>query len=129
MRSDRKKEAERKEAEQKLIDEAHQKKCKTKFLKVLERILENKFYTAFMTIITIFALFGDDIRLLIFPKVVDDYFYGMSTACLVFFSIEIIMASLSKEGYFLGFYFWLDLVSTISLVTDIGWFMSLILGD
>ena len=82
-----------------------------------------------MTIITIFALFGDDIRLLIFPKVVDDYFYGMSTACLVFFSLEIIMCSLSKKDYFLGFYFWLDLVSTISLVTDIGRLMTLILGD
>jgi len=44
------------------------------------------------------------------------------------FTIEIIVASISKEDYFLSFYFWLDLVSTISLITDIGWIMNAMLG-
>jgi hypothetical protein len=46
-----------------------------------------------------------------------------------FFMLEIIIASISKEGYFLGFYFWLDLVATVSLIFDIGWFWEAILGD
>ncbi len=82
-----------------------------------------------MTIVTIYALFGDDIRLLIFSKVVDDYFYALSAVSLVLFSIEIILASLAQDHYFLGFYFWLDLVSTISLISDIGWIMDAILGN
>ena len=104
------------------------KYCYLKTKKVLYCILENKFYTAFMTIVTIYALFGDDFRLLIFRKGADAYFYGLSTASLLFFSIEILIASISKAGYFIGFYFWPDLVSTVSLITDIGWVMDPIMG-
>lgn len=31
------------------------------------------------------------------------------------------MASYAQEEFFLGFYFWLDLVATLSLISDIGW--------
>jgi hypothetical protein len=46
----------------------------------------------------------------------------------MFFLIEVIMSSLAKDDYFLGFYFWLDLIATISLITDIGWIWDKILG-
>merc|ERR1712216_427068 len=36
---------------------------------------------------------------------------------------------LAKPGYVLGFYFWLDLASTLSLVPDIGWIWSPIVGE
>ena len=39
------------------------------------------------------------------------------------------MASFAKEDYFNGFYFWLDIISTVSIITDIGWVMEGILGD
>lgn len=38
------------------------------------------------------------------------------------FSIEIILSVLTKEGYFLSFFFWLDTISTISLLLDINMF-------
>lgn len=38
------------------------------------------------------------------------------------------MASIAQKDYFLGFYFWLDTISTLSLLTDIGWLMEAILG-
>jgi hypothetical protein len=56
-------------------------------------------------------------------------FYGLSCGALAAFSIEIILASIVKDDYFLGFYFWLDLVSTVSLITDIGWIMNGIMGN
>jgi hypothetical protein len=37
------------------------------------------------------------------------------------FAAEIIVASIVKEGYFLSFYFWLDVVSTITMIPDVGW--------
>jgi len=40
--------------------------------------------------------------------------------------LKLILASIAKEDYFLGFYFWLDLVATVSLIFDIGWFWDLI---
>ena len=42
--------------------------------------------------------------------------------------IEIVMASIVKDGYFLSFFFWLDVVSTITMIPDIGWIWSLIIS-
>jgi hypothetical protein len=33
-----------------------------------------------------------------------------------------------RDDYWLGFYFWLDIISTVSLIFDIGWIMDLIVG-
>jgi hypothetical protein len=82
-----------------------------------------------MILVTIYALFGDDFRVLTTPVEADEYFYSITTISLVLFLVEIFFASIAKENYFLGFYFWLDLISTISLVTDIGWIMDLLTGD
>jgi hypothetical protein len=81
-----------------------------------------------MTIVTFYALFGDDVRSLAFGVDADATFYGLTIAAMSLFAIEIILASIAKEDYFLGFYFWLDTVATISLVFDIGWFWAAILG-
>ena len=53
----------------------------------------------------------------------------MTSVAMALFGIEIILASLAKDDYFLGFYFWLDLISTVTLIFDIGWFWDLILGS
>jgi len=45
---------------------------------------------------------------------------------MLLFIIEIIIASYCKIGYFGSFFFWLDVLSTISMVFDIGWFMDLV---
>lgn len=47
---------------------------------------------------------------------------------MTLFMLEIVIASIAKEDYFLGFYFWLDLVATLSLIFDISWFWAAILG-
>jgi len=46
-----------------------------------------------------------------------------------FFILEIILACVAKEGYIGSFYFWLDILSTISMITDIGWLMNLMIGN
>ena len=81
-----------------------------------------------MTIITIFALFGDDLRLVAFEKGADNTFYFITSISLGFFALEIIFSSLVKKEYFLGFYFWLDVVATVSLIFDIGWIWDTIIG-
>lgn len=43
----------------------------------------------------------------------------MTMIALLLFTFEIISMSLVNAGYFLGFYFWLDVMSTASLITDI----------
>lgn len=74
-----------------------------------------------MTLITLYALFGDDIRVLTTDKDGDSSFWVCNIIAMIAFSIELIIASLCRKDYFNGFFFWLDLVSTISLLLDIGW--------
>jgi hypothetical protein len=74
-----------------------------------------------MTIITLYALFGDDIRVLTTDKHGDPTYWTLNIIALISFSLEIIVASLCKENYFNGFFFWLDTISTISLLLDIGY--------
>ena len=93
----------------------------------IERFLNHWAVTTFMTIVTVYALFGDDVRQLAFPKSADVIFYGLTIVAMFFFMLELVLASIAKEDYFLSFYFWLDLVSTVSLIFDIGWFWDAIL--
>lgn len=81
-----------------------------------------------MTIITVYSLFGDDVRLLAFDVRADTTFNILTAISFVAFSLEIVLACIAKEDYWLGFYFWLDLVSTVSLITDIGWIMDAMMG-
>ena len=77
-----------------------------------------------MTLITVYALFADDFRVLIFTKSADNVFNTLTTIAFVSFMLELFLSCLAKDDYFLGFYFWLDLVSTLSLIMDIGWIMN-----
>ena len=68
-------------------------------------VLESARGVAFMTIVTMYALFADDVRLLAFDASDDPAFVALTFACLALFSLE--MALLRREeGYPLGFYFW-----------------------
>jgi hypothetical protein len=94
----------------------------------MERILDGPVFTVWMTTLTVFALFGDDIRVLAFTKYGDDVFFGISTVCLFFFALELILSSIVKPKYLGSFYFWLDLIATLSLFPDVGWLWALIVN-
>jgi len=85
--------------------------------------------TLFMTIVTLYALFGDDIKIAVFTKQDDNVFNYITTFALGFFAVEITINALVQDNYFNSFYFWLDIVSTISLITDISWIWDSIIGQ
>ena len=72
-----------------------------------------------MMVVTLYSLFCDDIKLLFFEKNADHTFMILTSIALAFFLLEIILASIGKVGYLNSFYFWLDLLSTFSMVIDI----------
>lgn len=72
-----------------------------------------------MFFITIYALLGDDVRLLAFTSSADNVFMWLNIITLALFSIELILSSISVNEYLGSFFFWLDLLSTLSIVTDI----------
>ena len=86
------------------------------------------YFQGFMVILTLYSLFGDDTRVLVFTKIADDYFYIITSICFFFFSMEIVISCFVRDDYWLGFYFWLDIISTASLLFDIGWIMDALIG-
>lgn len=94
----------------------------------MEKILENYAIVGTMSLITLYTLFFDDIRVLALPKSADEECWAVTCLCFALFAIEIILASICKENYFLTFFFWLDIVSTISMLPDIGWIWDLMTG-
>jgi len=82
-----------------------------------------------MTMITVYALFFDDLRVLTVPKEADPIFYAITLFGLICFMIEIVLASYAKEDYLLTFFFWLDIISTLSMVPDIGWVRDYLFGS
>ena len=51
----------------------------------------------FMTVLTIYALYFDDLRILYFPKGADDTFFAITLLGIICFTVEIIVASFAKE--------------------------------
>ena len=47
---------------------------------------------------------------------------------MIIFTVEMILLSICKEGYFLGYYFWLDLISTATMILDLMWVAELFSG-
>jgi hypothetical protein len=86
----------------------------------VEHFIDSNTVTIFMTVVTIYALFGDDVRMLAFSKDADTTFFAVSTFALVCFALELGLSCWAKPGYTFSFYFWLDLIATISLIPDIG---------
>ena len=92
-----------------------------KYQENMLKFMDSRHMSIFMAIITLYALFGDDIRLSAAPVSADIVFYNLSFAVLIIYTIEFMVNCLAKPLYIGSFYFWLDLVSTASLIVDVGW--------
>lgn len=82
-----------------------------------------------MTLVTIYALFMDDIRILVFDMRFDDAFNGLTLVGMILFTLEILVTSYAKPEYIGSFFFYLDIVSTITMIPDCEWIWSLIVED
>ena len=96
--------------------------------KLIIHALDHWTYIIFITSLTLYALLGDDIRVSSTSLSSDNIFYSLTVVCFFFFSLEIMLSSYAQEDYWLGFFFWLDLVATISLIPDIGWIWDQVIG-
>lgn len=108
----------------------------------VENVAESLTVTCVMSVATIWALFDDDIRLAATEKDADIPFEIIISICFFLFLLEICASCFYKDGYaklpipekfhdpswsvrffncfhFGSFYFWLDLIATFSLVTEV----------
>ena len=93
----------------------------------MQAFLDNNWVTLFMTLWTIFALFGDDIKSLATPKSADTTFSILTIIAMFFFTLEIVLSCIFKPGYIFGFYFFLDVISTLTMLMDVTWFWNAIM--
>ena len=110
--------------------------------------MESTLCTYLSVFVTIWALLGDDLRAVLVHAPQDEHFLPGTIVCLAFFTVEAgacavrgwraagalahscaqaltsdrsraVLLSISRPKYFLGFYFWLDVLSTLSLLFDL----------
>jgi hypothetical protein len=111
-----------------IANKDYRKKKKKKEKNFFTHIVDSNYFIAFMTFLTIIALFSNDLQSAWLDSDIDFSFDIMQSCLLFFFSIEIIMTCLAKRGYIGSFFFWLDLISTISLIQDITFIFNNIIG-
>ena len=87
-----------------------------------------------MMAVTIFVLFGDDVRILCFPPSADSGFSFFVSLSFILFVLEILLHCWAKsdyskgifkvKGYAFSFFFWLDMLAVLSMVPDVPWLAS-----
>ena len=66
--------------------------------------------------------------MIITDNTADNIFSGIIVSMMGLFFLEFLISSIVLEGYFLSFYFWIDLLSIISILLDVHWFYDLIIS-
>lgn len=86
-------------------------------------LLNSNWFNMLTGIVTTFAMFNDDVRIMAFTgRGSADYVFSViNLVGMAIFSVEILTLCYAKPDYFNGFYFWLDLISTASMIFDIKW--------
>lgn len=85
----------------------------------IKRLSQNSLVVGGFAVITLWVLFADDLRLACMPITADEPIAIISIVCMIAFAFEIVMYTVSIENYMLSFFFWLDIVATLSMVLDI----------
>lgn len=91
------------------------------FLKITRSIVEHRLFSLLTALLTIYALTGDDMRLIFTHQPADPVFDGLTLLCIVVCVLEIVLCMFAKDDYFLSFFFVLDVISTVTLVIDLTW--------
>ncbi len=96
--------------------------------KKIAKFLDSAPVLVFMSILTIYALFSSDFQSAFLRTKVDYAFNVIQCILVGIFFLEWVLNIISKVDYTWSFFFWLDLVATVSIVQDIDWVMNPVLG-
>lgn len=96
--------------------------------KKLENLIDHSLMISFVTLITIYALFIDDVRVLSFAVSYDTFVYASILCIMVIYLLDIIISSIAKNEYIFSFFFWADIFCLLSLIPDCAWIWNNIVG-
>lgn len=85
----------------------------------IKGLLDAPSVTILMALITLFALVGDTLRNWWFSKDADTFFDALLILSMFLFSLEILMNTIVMEDFKYSYFFWLDIIATLSLIFDI----------
>ena len=85
----------------------------------IAELLDNNYFICSLSIVTILVLFESNIMLLCFNAESDFYFDIFKICCFCLFIIEFGLSCALKIDYNLSFYFWLDFISTLSILVEV----------
>jgi hypothetical protein len=94
-----------------------------KLKSLVRKYLDNNIQLAVMSLLTLFALLGPDIRTMVIEPVHDPIFNGFFIWVMFMFFFEFLANIWVRDNYFKSFYFWLDLFVTISMFLEIDWIL------
>ena len=100
----------------------------SKWKKKVTKFLDSTPILITMSILTIWALFASDIEYAFLSKKVDYAFNVIQIIIFCIFTLEFILTCITKNYYIFSFFFYLDLISTISLIQDIDYIMNPFMG-
>jgi hypothetical protein len=97
----------------------------------VQKVMEGRFISTFMSLITLYVLYGTDVYQYIRPgKEGDRGLFGFSFACMILFFLELVANLLTKKGpplpppsshtpgFPISLFSFLDLLALISLIPD-----------
>lgn len=84
----------------------------------IERFLDSASLNIFLLIITLYALIGEECGNIFLPKTPEAVFDSINGVCIISFFIEILLSFIARKEYRWTFFFWLDIVSTLSMLLD-----------
>jgi hypothetical protein len=90
-------------------------------------LLEKSNVQLCLLFVTFYALFADDYKILTAEKNMDLAYDVFGLIAISVFVAEILIACFYKTGYFNSYYFYLDFVSTASMVLDLSWIKILLI--
>jgi len=96
-------------------------KKKNQKIERLENFIDSNLFQLLITSLIMYALFGTDLNFYFFTKEQDFVFDILTFISLGVFTLEIVLSIISKKSYLFSFFFWLDLLSTLTLVLDLSW--------
>ena len=110
------------EGEDEMMMGEKDKPAEVTFREKVVKIADGKISQTIMTLLTFFALYGDDLRTYAFYAKDDAAFYVLYIITFLAFAAELTTFSIAKEGYKWSFFFWLDMIATLSLTIDVKWY-------
>lgn len=107
------------EPEQSLAPAPVKLSCWACFVCLCKDVLNSTYYTVLVSISTFYVLVADYFRIMLFTLAADRIFDVFTIICFIVLLFDFLLALASQKRYVLSFYFFLDIIMTLTVIFDI----------